>query len=95
MRYKKVIKVTLSMILVLGFWTAVPAATIHVTTTSDYGSGSLRAAITTANTNDEKDTIYLPAGTYFLYGNPGDDENLTGDLDIDSPNKIKIIGNGA
>jgi hypothetical protein len=72
----------------------VQAAVIHVTTTQDNVSGSLRAAITTANTNYENDTIYLPAGTYILSGNPNEDANAGGDLDIDNPNKITIIGDG-
>jgi hypothetical protein len=72
----------------------VQAAVIHVTTPQDNVPGSLRAAITTANTNYENDTIYLPAGTYILAGEPGEDSNAGGDLDIDNPHKITIIGDG-
>ena len=72
----------------------VQAAVIHVTTTQDNVPGSLRAAITTANTNNENDTIYLPAGTYTLAGKPDEDANAGGDLDIDNPHKITIIGEG-
>jgi len=73
----------------------VKAADIHVTTTQDKISGSLRAALTTANTNNEADTIYLPAGTYLLTGSSGDDGNIEGDLDFDSSQKITIIGAGS
>ena len=55
-------------------------------------SCSLRAAITTANTNGEDDIIYLPAGTYILSGAADDNNNLSGDLDIDTANTIAIIG---
>jgi hypothetical protein len=67
-------------------------AVINVTTTDDNVAGSLRAAITTANTNGEADTIKLPPGTYVLTGTPGDDANLSGDLDINSGHTITIIG---
>ena len=72
----------------------VRAAVIHVTTTNDKVAGSLRAAITTANKNSEKDTIYLPAGTYLLTGAPGEDANASGDLDFNSAHNITIIGDG-
>jgi hypothetical protein len=72
----------------------IQAAVVHVTTTEDSVPGSLRTAITTANTNDENDTIYLPAGTYTLAGKPDEDANAGGDLDIDNPHKITIIGDG-
>ncbi|MCP5047255.1 MAG: hypothetical protein GY940_08790, partial [bacterium] len=69
-------------------------AVIHVTTTEDNIAGSLRAAITTANGNGKDDTIYLPAGTYLLKGSHSDDANAEGDLDIDTPHSITIIGDG-
>ncbi len=70
------------------------AAVIHVTTTQDNVPGSLRAAVTTANTNNENNTIYLPAGTYFLSGAAGDDANASGDLDITNSHKLTISGAG-
>ncbi|MFC2141223.1 choice-of-anchor Q domain-containing protein, partial [Acidobacteriota bacterium] len=66
-----------------------------VTTTQDNVPGSLRAAITTANNNNEDDTINLPAGTYILSGEPGEDLNISGDLDINTPHSITIIGEDA
>jgi hypothetical protein len=70
------------------------AAVIHVSTTQDNVPGSLRAAITTANTNNENNTIYLPAGTYFLSGTAGEDANASGDLDITTSHKLTISGAG-
>ncbi len=70
------------------------AAVINVTTTHDNVPGSLRAAITTANTNGEDDTIYLPAGTYILSGAAREDANTGGDLDINTGRKLTIIGKG-
>jgi len=70
------------------------AAVIPVITTQDNVPGSLRAAITTANTNNENNTIYLPAGTYFLTGAAGDDANASGDLDININRKLTISGAG-
>lgn len=70
------------------------AAIIHVTTTNDNVPGSLRAAITEANTNGEDNTIYLPAGTYKLSGAASEDANAGGDLDINTNRKLTIIGQG-
>jgi len=70
------------------------AAVINVATTQDNVPGSLRAAITEANTNEEDNTIYLPAGTYKLSGDALEDANFSGDLDIDNDHKLKIIGQG-
>ncbi len=81
------------MFFVLGI-PRVDAAVIGVTTTADNGPGSLRAAITEANTNSEADTIILPAGTYKLSGPVGEDGNLGGDLDFNSPHKISVVGAG-
>ncbi|MGD2093338.1 MAG: choice-of-anchor Q domain-containing protein, partial [Candidatus Aminicenantes bacterium] len=78
----------------LGTWAVVHAATIDVTTTRDSFAGSLRAAITTANSNNEDDTINLPAGTYFLSGGASEDANASGDLDINTSHNITIIGEG-
>jgi hypothetical protein len=70
-------------------------ATINVTTFEDNVAGSLREAITTANSNGEDDIINLTIGTYLLTGNAGDDANLSGDLDIDTEHSITIIGYNA
>jgi hypothetical protein len=78
----------------LGILAVVHAATIDVTTTRDNVAGSLRAAITAANSNNEDDTINLPAGTYFLSGEANEDANASGDLDINTSHSITIIGEG-
>ena len=70
------------------------AAVIQVTTTQDNVPGSLRAAVTMANTNNQDNTIYIPAGTYILSGAAGDDANTGGDLDIDTGQKLTIAGVG-
>jgi hypothetical protein len=77
------------------FGAVVQADVIQVTTTQDNVPGSLRAAITTANSNNGDYTIQLPAGTYILDGGPEDDANASGDLDIDSSGEITITGAGA
>jgi hypothetical protein len=70
------------------------AAYFQVSTVEDNVPGSLRMAVTTANTNGEDDTLYLPAGVYVLSGTPDEDGNTGGDLDIDTPGKISITGAG-
>jgi hypothetical protein len=70
----------------------VQGAVIEVTTTQDHAVGSLRAAITAANSNNENDTIHLPAGTYILTGKADEDDNTGGDLDINTSRYITIIG---
>ena len=67
-----------------------------VTTTVDSLSpGSLRACVIWANNNPGDDTITLPAGTYTLtLTGAGEDNALTGDLDIDDPLTLLTI-NGA
>jgi hypothetical protein len=72
----------------------VQAAEIHVTTTEDGVPGSLRAAITTANTNGQDNTIYLPAGTYGLVDNFFNPD-LGGDLEINTEKSLTIIGAGS
>lgn len=57
--------------------------TITVTNQENNGSGSLRAAIDMANSNNlENAVIILPAGTYYLSGLKGENNNAGGDLDI-------------
>ncbi|CAN5409820.1 hypothetical protein BH23VER1_BH23VER1_02010 [soil metagenome] len=72
-----------------------PAAVFNVSTTTDGGPGSLRAAISAANVNEEADEILVPAGTYTLTI-PGrsEDRNTSGDLDITS-GSVTIRGAGA
>jgi hypothetical protein len=94
MSKKIILKRLLVVVLLLGFWSMVQAARLEVTTTGDNVPGSLRAAITTANSNNEDDTINLPAGTYFLSGEASEDANASGDLDINTSHSITIIGEG-
>jgi hypothetical protein len=89
--------VIISLLVVAGLLTGeiqIDAATIDVSTTQDNGPGSLRAAITTANTNGQDDVINIPAGIYLLNGSAGDDDNSGGDLDIDTLHSITINGAG-
>jgi hypothetical protein len=96
MKKKSVLRMSLSVVLflLLGICTLIHAAVIQVTTTIDNVPGSLRAAITRANSNNEGDNIYLPVGTYILSGEPGEDANAGGDLDINTNHSITIIGGG-
>jgi hypothetical protein len=92
---KKSFKRLVFIILLLsGLLPGVQATALKVTTTKDSVPGSLRAAITTANSNGEGDTIYLPAGTYILQGAADEDSNTGGDLDISTNHSIIIIGDG-
>ena len=84
----------LLMCMCLGFSAVLNGAVIYVATTEDNVEGSLRWAITTAAGNNEADTIHVPSGTYVLTGDPDEDANAYGDLDIDSQHPITIIGNG-
>ncbi|HLP62702.1 MAG TPA: hypothetical protein VK186_27940, partial [Candidatus Deferrimicrobium sp.] len=92
---KKSILIILFSVLSLVVIQISPAADIYVTTTQDNVPGSLRAAITTANTNGEDNTINLPAGTYMLSGAASEDANVGGDLDIKTRYKLTIKGAGA
>jgi hypothetical protein len=75
--------------------TPLKASTFYVNTTEDQVEGSLRQAISIANSNNEDDTIYLPAGTYILQGTPDEDANTSGDLDINTIHSITIVGDGS
>jgi hypothetical protein len=69
-----------------------------VTNTHDSGPGSLRQAITDANSNPGADTITFDAATdgtpIFLAGAAYEDDNVSGDLDI-LPGGLTLQGNGA
>ena len=76
-----------------------PEFVFVVTTTEDHNDGfcnadcSLRDAIIAANQLDYHATILLPSGTYTLtLEGPGEDDGLTGDLDI--RHGLTIIGDG-
>lgn len=70
--------------------------TYQVTDNSSSGPGTLRAAIDQANNNNLKDAvIILPAGTYYLTGASGEDNNAGGDLDIKSNITIQGVGPGS
>ena len=77
-----------------------PEFVFVVTTTEDHNDGScdadcsLRDAIIAANKTEFHDTILLPSGTYTLtLEGSGEDDGLTGDLDITSA--LTIVGYGA
>jgi len=89
-------------VLVLGLPITSGAADIYVNTTNDvyYGSCiltcSLRDAILGTNTNGQDDTIHVPAGTYTLsIPGSGEDNGLTGDLDLTSVDQVVIVGVGS
>jgi CSLREA domain-containing protein len=77
------------------------AAVFTVTKTADTLDGacdpydcSLREAVTAANRTEDTDVIELPAGVYTLTRVRSDeDQNTTGDLDVDSP--LILVGAGA
>jgi len=94
MSKKTILKMMLVVLFLFCFWEMVRAARLEVTTTNDNVPGSLRAAITAANSNNEDDTIFLQADTYTLT-TPGskEDQNASGDIDIHS--NITIVGAGA
>ncbi len=66
---------------------AVDSANTGAIGTSDCAVGD-----TEASNGSDADTIVLPAGTYTLTGNPRDDANLSGDLDITK--EVTIQGAG-
>ncbi len=57
------------------------------------GICTLRAAIQEANANGTTDTIHIPAGTFPVNGAAGEDNSVTGDLDITS--NLTLLGAGA
>jgi CSLREA domain-containing protein len=76
-----------------------PEFALSVTTTEDHNDGfcnadcSLREAIIAANKTEPVDGIFLPSGTYRLtLEGSGEDDGLTGDLDITSA--LTIVGDG-
>jgi hypothetical protein len=71
------------------------AVELTVTATEDKAPGSLRQILAAANSMTKDTTILLPAGTYFLSGLGMEDENRSGDLDIDTGHHITIKGEGA
>ena len=89
------IRASIVLVFFMVFGAVAQADVIQVTTTQDNVPGSLRAAITTANSHNGDYTIQLPAGTYFLDGGPEEDANASGDLDVDSSGEITITGAGA
>ena len=77
-----------------------PEFALFVTTTEDHNDGacdgdcSLREAIIAANQSQFDDIIWVPSGTYTLtLEGSGEDDALTGDLDIAS--SLAIVGDGA
>ena len=80
---------------------AADAATISVTTTTDGGPGSLRAALDRANTSATPTTIVLVRGlSYDLTicdgdGDHQDDTNQSGDLDVLASQPVTLKGRGA
>jgi len=88
-------------VLTVGLASPVSAADIFVNRTADLYDGncfircSLRDAILVSNANGEDDTIHVPAGHYVLTIPPAPiDDGTTGDLDIDSPDAVTIVGEG-
>ncbi len=92
---RKLISIVLFSILLAMVVQISKADIITVTTTQDNVAGSLRAAITTANTNNKDNTIILPAGVYTLSGAADEDDNASGDLDIETTHKLNITGAGS
>ncbi len=101
---KRTIHFLLVSILLSAFFMSVPAQparadTYEVINTHNSGPGSLRQAITDANSNPGADTItFAPAinGTpIVLSGAADEDANAIGDLDILDGGDLTIQGNGA
>lgn len=95
------IAVAATFVLVIAFALPGSAADIYVNRTADIYQGSciihcsLRDAILVSNANGQDDTIHVPAGHYSLtIPNGATSSYETGDLDIDSPDAVTIIGEG-
>ncbi|HEY6561945.1 MAG TPA: choice-of-anchor Q domain-containing protein, partial [Polyangiaceae bacterium] len=71
-----------------------PADTIKVSTTQDGSSGSLRAAITRANSSRSPVTIELAPGTYQLTRCGSEDRNARGDLDLTLSRALTLAATG-
>lgn len=89
------------LVVVSGLVSPASAADIYVNRTADMYNGdciiqcSLRDAILVSNSNGEDDVIHVPAGHYTLTIPPGPvSSGETGDLWIDSPDAVEIIGEG-
>ncbi|MCX6584333.1 MAG: hypothetical protein NT166_29515 [Candidatus Aminicenantes bacterium] len=79
---------------ITGYYQSV-TETINVSHTGNTGPGSLRKAVDRANQNtlNKKETvIILPAGTYYLSGTGGENNNKGGDLDISADLTIRGAG---
>jgi len=90
-----------TFVLVIAFALPGSAADIYVNRTADLYNGncfiqcSLRDAILVSNANGEADTIHVPSGHYSLtIPNGALSSHTTGDLNIDSPDTVTIIGEG-
>jgi CSLREA domain-containing protein len=96
---KTAVRITLPLLLALS--PPARAAVFTVTKTADTLDGacdpydcSLREAVTAANMDEGTDVIELPAGVYTLTRvRSGEDQNTTGDLDVNSP--LILVGAGA
>ena len=76
---------------------AVPAVFNPLPGAADGAAGSLREAISLANTNGENDIIYLQAGVYAItLTGAGENANATGDFDLtEAGHSVTIVGAGA
>jgi len=99
--FTKSISVFFGLVLFVGLASPVAAADIYVNSTDDEYNGdclfecTLRDAILVSNANGQDDTIHVPAGHYSLtIPNGATSSHETGDLDIDSPDAVTIIGEG-
>ena len=99
--FTRSIPVGFGLVLFVGLASPAAAADIYVNTTNDLFNGnciiqcSLRDAILASNANGQDDTIHVPAGHYTLtIPNGATSSDETGDLNIDSPDVVAIIGEG-
>ena len=96
------IRLTTTTVLLACLFTVVQpvqAGDYEVTNTNDSGPGSLRAAITQANSSPGEDTITFSSAingaAIVLSGAASEDANASGDLDILDGGGLTIQGNGA